>query len=118
MHYLLKSISYIFHPLLMPFYGVCFYFSISPRFMPSVVMNTKLYSIALLSVFLPIAVFFLLKNLGRVKTINLATPRERIIPLSLNGFIIFYISQRVLPLDEITELHFFLLEFSCLLLPV
>lgn len=118
---LLKSISYIFHPLFMPFFGVIFYFSKSPRFIPLPIIKAKLFAIAFLTIFLPILLFFLLKTLRKVNTIQLSTTKERIIPLILNCIIIYFIIQRVLPSNEIIELYFFFIgillsTLSCLML--
>lgn len=121
MSILLKSISYIFHPLLMPFFAVVFYFTKSPRFIPIQLIKAKLFSLVLLTIILPILLFFVLKTLKKVSTITLVTSKERIIPLILNCIIIFFIVHRVLPSNEITELYFFfvgilLSTLSCLML--
>lgn len=118
---LLKSISYIFHPLLMPFLGVVFYFSKSPRFIPIPIRNAKLFSLVLLTILLPILLYFLLKTLKKVTSINLASTKERIIPLAVNCIIIFFVIQRVFPQNEIIELYFFFIgillsTLSCLML--
>ena len=123
MNAVLKSISYIFHPLLMPFFGVAFYFSKSPRFIPLPLIKAKLFALALLTIFLPILLFFLLKTLRRVNSIHLVTPKERIIPLLLNSMIVFFIVQYILPYNEVIELHYFyigllLSTLSCLMLAV
>ena len=107
MSFVLKSISYIFHPLMMPFFAVCFYFTKSPRFITLPIIKVKLYSLVLLTIILPILLFFVLKTLRKVNTVNLATPKERIIPLTINCIIILFIVQRLLPYNEITELYFF-----------
>ena len=93
---LLKSISYIFHPLFMPIFGVWFYFKISPRFVTEDVIHGKLISLALLTVALPILIYFLLKTLGKAKSIHLQTTRERIYPLILYGTILIVVLQRVI----------------------
>lgn len=118
---LLKSISYIFHPLLMPILGVIFYFLKSPRFIPQDVIQAKLVSLFILTVILPILLYFLLKTLGRVKSINLETTKERVFPLSLNCIIILLVIQRILPQTQIIELYFFFIgilisTMSCLTL--
>ncbi len=123
MNAVLKSISYIFHPLLMSFFCVAFYFSKSPRFIPVPVIKAKLFALALLTIFLPILLFFLLKTLRKVNSIHLVTPKERIIPLFLNSIIIFLIVQHVLPYNEILELYYFFIgillsTLSCLILAV
>ncbi len=105
----------------MPFLGVAFYFSKSPRFIPEPLVKAKLFSIALLTILLPILLFFLLKTLRKVNSINLTTSKERIIPLAINCVIVFFIIQRVLPSNEIIELYFFFIgillsTLSCLML--
>lgn len=122
-HYLLKSISYIFHPLLMPLLGVVFYFSKTPRFIPDPVIKAKVFSITILTVILPILLYFLLKTIKRVDSLELKTSKERIIPLIINMFILFLILKRVLTYDEIPELYYFYLgilfsTLTCLLLAI
>lgn len=118
---ILKSISYIFHPLLMPLLGVVFYFYKSPRFIPEEIMKAKLVSLFILTVILPILLYFLLKTLGKVKSIYLETTNERIIPLVLNCFVIIIVLQRIITLSQIIELYFFFVgilisTMTCLML--
>ena len=62
-NHILKSISYVFHPLIMPLLGVVFYFSKTPRFIPEPIIKAKLFSITILTVILPILLFYLLKTI-------------------------------------------------------
>ncbi|MCK8481029.1 hypothetical protein [Psychroserpens algicola] len=107
MNQILKSISYIFHPLLMPLLGVIFYFSKSPRFIPEPVIKAKLFSITILTVILPILLFYLLKTINKVQSFHLETVKERQLPLIINSCIIVLILVRVLPINDIPELYFF-----------
>ena len=107
MHWLLKSISFIFHPIIMPLLGVIFYFSKSPRYIPLEVMQAKIISLTILTIILPILLYFLLKTIGKTESIYLKTTKERIIPLSLNIIICVLIILRVLPSYQIIELYFF-----------
>ncbi len=104
---LLKSISFIFHPLLMPLLGVIFYFSKTPRFIPDSVLIAKLFSITILTVILPLLLYYLLKTLKKVNSVYLETTDERKLPLLLNSLIIVLVLIRVLPQNEIPELYFF-----------
>ncbi|WCO01977.1 hypothetical protein [Psychroserpens ponticola] len=104
---LLKSISFIFHPLLMPLLGVIFYFSKTPRFIPEPILKAKLFSVTILTVILPILLYYLLKTLRKVDSVYLETTNERKLPLLLNCFIIALVLIRVLPQNEIPELYFF-----------
>lgn len=122
-HYLLKSISYIFHPLIMPLLGLVFYFTKTPRFIPEPVIRAKVFSITILTIILPILLYFLLRTIRQVESLDLKTTKERIIPLILNVFITGLILNRVLPHDEIPELYYFYLgilfsSLACLILAI
>lgn len=106
-HRILKSISVLFHPLIMPVVGVVFYFHIAPRYIETVVIQEKVVKLFVLTVLLPIVLFFLLKTLGRAKSIHLKTTKERILPLVLNCIIILLVLLRVLPANEFIELYYF-----------
>ena len=112
-NFILKSISFVFHPLIMPLLGVVFYFSKTPRFIPEPVMKAKIFSIVILTIILPILLFFLLKTINKVDSIYLKTTKERLIPLLINSIIIALILIRVLQPDEIIELYYFFLGILC-----
>ena len=120
---LLKSISYVFHPLIMPLLGVIFYFSKSPRYIPFDIIQAKMVSLFILTVILPILLYLLLKTVGVVNTINLETTKERIFPLLLNGIVILIVLQRILTPTQAIELYFFFVgilisNMACLLLVI
>lgn len=120
---LLKSISFIFHPLLMPLLGVIFYFHKTPRFIPDPVKLAKLFSITILTVVLPMLLYYLLKTLRKVDSVYLETTNERKLPLLLNCLIIILVLIRVLPQNEIPELYFFFIgvlisTITCLALAI
>ncbi len=121
MHHILKSFSFIFHPLIMPIAGVIFYFAKSPRFIPQEVIQAKLVSLSILTIILPVLLYFLLKTLGKVKSIYLATTQERIIPLILNAVVTILVIERILKPSQTIELYFFFVgilisTLSCLIL--
>lgn len=107
----------------MPILGVIFYFSKTPRYIPIPIIKAKLVSIFILTVVLPVLLYYLLKTLKRVDTINLETTKERIIPLVLNAVIIVLVIQRILPQNEVIELYYFFLgillsTIACLILAI
>jgi len=120
---ILKSISFIFHPLLMPLLGVAFYFAKSPRFIPDEVIRAKLISLFILTVILPVLLYYLLKTLGKVKSIYLESTKERIFPLILNCIVILLVLQRIITPSQIIELYFFFVgilisTLTCLILVI
>lgn len=112
-NFILKSISFVFHPLIMPLLGVVFYFSKTPRFIPEPIIIAKLFSIVILTIILPILLFFLLKTINKVNSIYLKSTKERLIPLIINSIIIALILMRVLTPKEIIELFYFFLGILC-----
>lgn len=121
MNGIIKSISFIFHPIFMPLLGLCFYFWKSPRFFPQDLIRAKLISVVILTVVLPLLIYSLLKTLGKTKSIYLKTTKERILPLIINAAITFLIIKRVLPNNQIIELYYFFIgilisTLSCLIL--
>jgi len=121
MNFILKSVSFIFHPIIMPLLAVIFYFSKSPRYLPFEVISAKVTSLFILTILLPILSYFLLKTIGRTQSIYLKTTKERIIPLIINAVIILLILRRVLPIHQIPELYFFFIgtlisTLTCLVL--
>lgn len=118
---ILKSISYIFHPLLMPLFGVVFYFQITRRDYQDEVIWAKLVALFILTVLLPIVLYFLLKTLGKVQSVHLKTPAERIIPLALNCVVTLIVIKRIIPPTQVLELYYFFIgilisSLSCLIL--
>ena len=91
----------------MPLLGTAFYFSKSPRYIPLPIIKAKLLSLSLLTILLPILLYFLLKALGKANSVQLKSTQERILPLALNCIIIYIVVQRVLPQNQLIELYCF-----------
>jgi hypothetical protein len=107
----------------MPLLGAAFYFSKSPRYIPLPIIKAKLLSLSLLTILLPILLYFLLKTLGKVSSVQLQSTQERILPLGLNCIIIYIVIQRVLPQNELIELYCFFIgillsTLACLILSI
>ena len=102
-----KGISFVFHPLIMPLLGVLFYYSKTPRFIPMPVVKAKIFSIVILTILIPILLFFLLKTIRKVETIYLKSTQERIIPLFINSIITLLIILRVMRPTEAMLLYYF-----------
>lgn len=109
MNILLKSISYLFHPLLMPLLGAFIYFTVAPRFIPEPILFAKILGLVILTILIPIIMFFFLKNLGIVKSIHLKTTKQRKIPLLLQTILLLITIKMVLDPYNYPELYFFFL---------
>ena len=107
MNNFLKSISFIFHPLIIPLLGVVFYFTKSPKYISVEIIQAKLISLFILTIVLPILLYFLLKTLGQAKSIYLETTKERIFPLIVNCIVVLLVLNRILTANQIIELYYF-----------
>ena len=78
-----KFISYIFHPLLMPTYGFILIFYTKNYISTFVPINIKLITIGITFFFtflLPAINAYILLKLGRIKSLEMETQQERLIP--------------------------------------
>ena len=109
MKFLLRTASYLFHPLWMPFAGALLYFLTSPRFFPEPVIKAKILAISIMTVFIPYVFFMLLRTLGKTSSHFLTNVQERKMPLLFNSFIYLLILKFVLDTIDYPELYFFFL---------
>ena len=105
MKLLLKAVSYLFHPIWMPFLGSLLYFAITPRFFPQEVVRSKLMAIAIMTLFIPIVFYFLLKTLGQVQSYFLESVEERKWPLLFYAAINLVVIEFVIDAFDYPELY-------------
>ncbi|SHI88200.1 hypothetical protein SAMN04488096_105227 [Mesonia phycicola] len=112
MKWFIKSASYIFHPLWMPFIGTLAYFQITPRFLPASIISAKLLAVAILTIFIPVVFYYLLKNLGLANTIQLSNVKERRLPMVFFCLVILTVLNFILIGEEFRTLYYY---FSAIL---
>ena len=112
MNYFLQSASFIFHPLLMPLLSVGLYFKLTPKFIEPEIIIIKTYAIIIITILIPLISFFLLKNSGLVKSINLKEVKERKYPLMIQIILIFIIITRVFTKYHHPELYYFFIAVA------
>ncbi len=117
----LKAASYIFHPLLMPILGAILYYSVTPRYIDPQLVGTELFAITIITILIPIVIFFFLKNLRVVETIYLKEVKERKFPLMIQCILLLLIIKMVFDPYEDPELYYFFVgilfsAFSALLM--
>ena len=83
MNFFLRVAAYIFHPLLMPLLGVFLYYGITPRFVEIEIMQAKLITVTIITFFIPIVAYFLLKNIGVLSSVHLEKVDDRKVPLMI-----------------------------------
>ena len=109
MKVLLKLASYLFHPLWMPFAGSLFYFLFIPRYFPQEIIKAKLLAIAIITIFIPVVFYFLLKNLGKVQNVFLENVEERKWPLFFFILLSFMVLNQILNIYNYPGLYYYFL---------
>ncbi len=107
MRLFLKIASYIFHPLLMPLLGTILYYKVTPKYIDEEIVLSEYFAIAIITIFIPIVIFFLLKNLRVVETIYLMEVKERKFPLMIQCILLLLIIKMVFDPYEDPELYSF-----------
>ena len=105
----LKSVSYLLHPLLMPWMGALYFFTVTPVQYHPIKVSIWLLTIIFWSVIIPLILYFFLKKINLVQSIDLKSSKERVWPLLLNSIILGYLSYSLLPKSICVELHYFIL---------
>ncbi len=85
--------SYIFHPLFVPLYAVCFLVYVHPSYLSGFNYREKiqvLMIVVLNAFFFPLISVLLLKGLGFIDSIFLRTQKDRIIPYIASGIFFFW----------------------------
>ncbi|GAA4273882.1 hypothetical protein U6A24_01920 [Aquimarina gracilis] len=109
MNFFLKSVSYILHPILMPLMGAIIYFMAAPRFIPEDIIKAKIIGLTVLTVLIPIVLFFFLKNMGTITSIHLENVKQRKIPLLLQSILLIVVIKMIIDIYHYPELYFFFL---------
>ena len=117
----LSLLSYFFHPLLVPIIGTVTYFVVTPKYSPLELQSGNILPIFILTVIIPIIIYFILRNLGVVSSIFLPKVTERKWPLFISLALLLMILLKVIPKNYTIELYYFFLGLitatsTCLIL--
>jgi hypothetical protein len=106
---ILPLFSYVFHPVFIPFLGTLFYLLISENYFSFTQVLVLLLQIVIITLFLPVAFFFLLRTFGKIDDIMLSDISQRKIPLILQIMLFSVLVTKTIKLDYFPELHYFFL---------
>jgi hypothetical protein len=106
---LLLSFSYIFHPLFTPIMGALLYFLYTRMYFSDKEIYFYLIQIGILTILIPIAVFFLLKTIHKIDSGKAETTSERKLPLLIHCILMGVLIQKGVTVHRIPELYIFLL---------
>jgi len=88
-------------------YATAFYFFWTRDFFLPQEMYLMLIQTIIITIFIPIAVFYLLLSLGKIDSIMIEQVTQRKYPLMINALLLFILIQKSFTLERTPELFFF-----------
>ncbi|MBQ4818760.1 hypothetical protein [Aquimarina sp. MMG016] len=93
----------------MPLIGSIIYFTTAPRFIPENIVMSKIIGLTIMTVLIPIVLFFILKSSGMITSFHLANVKQRKIPLLLQSILLLLVIKMIVDVYNYPELYFFFL---------
>lgn len=106
---ILPFFSYVFHPIFIPMYAALLYFFLNDSYYTNPEKYFAIFQIVLITIVLPILVFFVLRATGQVNSIMVADISQRKIPLVIQCFLTILLLRKSITLEHFPEFHFFFL---------
>ncbi|WP_236025453.1 hypothetical protein [Flavobacterium geliluteum] len=106
---ILPLFSYVLHPVFISMYATLFYLFCKGDAFANQEKYYVLFQILIITFFVPILFFLLLKSTGNVKSIMIHETSQRRIPLVLQCFLFILLVKRSIVITRYPELHFFFL---------
>lgn len=110
---ILPVFSYIFHPIFVSIYGTLFYFLITRSFFYDAQIYVTLIQVVILTLFLPLSIYFLFRSLGIVSSFTEATLKERKMPIAIQAILLLVLIKFSISKEVTTELFYFFLGGLC-----
>lgn len=104
---ILPFFSYLFHPIFIPLLGTFFYVLLEARYFTMAEYLILFLQIIIITFFLPIAFFYLLRTFGKVETAMLSDISQRKIPLLLQIMLFAVLIGKSITIDRFPSLYFF-----------
>ncbi|AWH84086.1 hypothetical protein HYN59_02710 [Flavobacterium album] len=104
---LLTVFSHLFHPLFIPAYATLFYFVITKDFFYQHEIYLVFIQVLILTMLLPMSVFYLLRSLSLVKTKMLVDKKERKLPLAFYAVLLFILIKHSFSVLVLPELYYY-----------
>jgi hypothetical protein len=106
---LLPFFSYLFHPIFIPLFGTLLYLAFDDIYFTAQQCYLLIFQIVIITFFLPLSFFYLLRTFGKVDSIMLSDLNQRKIPLLLQMALTFVLIKESVTIDRLPELFFFFL---------
>lgn len=106
---ILPVFSYIFHPIFVSIYGALFYFLVTRSFFYDAQIYVTLIQVVILTLLLPLSIYFLFRSLGVVSSFTEATLKERQMPIAVQAILLLVLLKFSISKEITTELFYFFL---------
>lgn len=106
---LLPFFSYAFHPIFIPLFGTLFYLVFNDDYYRKEQHYLLIFQIIIITIFLPMSFFYLLKTFGKIDNIMMSEINQRKIPLLLQVFLTFILLKQSITIERFPELFYFFL---------
>lgn len=106
---ILPAFSYIFHPLFVSVYAVLLFFFFGKHTYNYQEVYLVIIQIVIITIFIPVTVYYVLLSLGRVDSIMLAQKNQRRIPLLFHALLLLILIRKSITIDYFPILYFFFL---------
>ena len=106
---ILSVFSYIFHPIFVSIYGALFYFLVTRSFFYDSQIYVTLIQVVILTLLLPLSIYFLFRSLGVVSSFTEATLKERQMPIAVQAILLLVLLKFSISKEITTELFYFFL---------
>ena len=106
---ILPVFSYIFHPIFVSIYGTLFFFLITNSFYYNSQIIVTLVQVTILTLLLPLSIYFLFRSLGVVSSFTEATLKERQMPIAVQAILLLVLLKFSISKEITTELFYFFL---------
>jgi hypothetical protein len=106
---ILPVFSYLFHPIFIPVYAALFYFFLNDSYYTNLEKYFAIFQIAIITIVLPILIFFVLRTAGKVDSVMISEISQRKIPLVILCFLTLLLIRKSITIAHFPELYFFFL---------
>ena len=106
---MLPLFSYIFHPLFISVYAVLLFFFFGKHNYNYQEVYLVIIQIVIITIFIPVTVYYLLLSLGRVDSIMLVHKNQRRLPLLFHAVLLLILIRKSITIDYFPILYFFFL---------
>lgn len=106
---ILPFFSYLFHPLFISVYAVLLFFFFAKHSYNYQEVYIVIIQIVIITIFIPVTIYYLLLSLGRVDSIMLADKNQRRLPLLFHSILLLILIRKSITIDYFPVLYFFFL---------